>query len=692
MKQGSSFRNGKAKNPVSSTFRGSANALGPFRDWPVVKNTAKPLAAASIALAVAFLAACRTGPNVADPTKALTAQATQQRPVEMAGEPEVIEVTRIIVETEVVEVTPEPEPEQPVTKELIICMANEPATLYPYGRVRLDTASTHILHGLYESMFTTLSYDYQARGLEKLPALADGDAAIDAVDVQSGDAVYDVNENVVSLTEGVRVIDSAGQEVVFDGTPIQMNQMTVQFTMKPLVWSDGEAVTADDSVYSFELAADPHTPVPKSDIERTASYKATGDLTLEWKGVPGYLDANYRIRIWTPYPRHYWGELSAEELVLAEETNTRPLSHGPYVLSEWIPGESATLTKNEHYYLTAEDLPRVDQIQFRFIPNSSQLLAQLVSGQCDIGTHESIGAQDLAFLNEGEDGGQLVPHFESGTVFEHIDFGINPEEQYALQRADWFEDERVRQAFIMCTDRQRIIDELFFGRAEMIHAYVPSVHPLFPDDAALWPYDVAAANELLDSAGLLDFDEDGVREDPGLGGAFKVTLLSPIGNANAEQIAGIFSENLAQCGVTVELSYVDGDVYFADGPDGPLFGRQFDLAAFPWLIGIEPSCGLYLSTRIPGPENGWNRSFNNQTGFSNAEFDAACESALASLPGTPEYETSHREAIRIWTEQAPIIPLFLRLKVAATRPGVQNLDVDPTQSSELWNLYEIDIE
>ena len=85
-------------------------------------------------------------------------------------------------------------------------------------------------------------------------------------------------------------------------------------------------------------------------------------------------------------------------------------------------------------------------------------------------------------------------------------------------------------------------------------------------------------------------------------------------------------------------------------------------------------------------------NYNNETGFSDADFDAACNAALASLPGTPEYEAGHREAIRIWTEQVPIMPLFLRLKVAAARPGVQNLIVDPTQSSELWNIYEIDIE
>jgi peptide/nickel transport system substrate-binding protein len=123
-----------------------------------------------------------------------------------------------------------------------------------------------------------------------------------------------------------------------------------------------------------------------------------------------------------------------------------------------------------------------------------------------------------------------------------------------------------------------------------------------------------------------------------------------------------------------------------------LFGRQFDLAAFPWLISFEPNCALYLSTEIPGPDNNWNFKYNNETGFQNDDFDAACEAARAALPGTPEYEQSHREALTIWSQQVPIIPLFMRLKVAATRPGVQNFLIDPTEPSDLWNIYEIDIQ
>lgn len=208
----------------------------------------------------------------------------------------------------------------------------------------------------------------------------------------------------------------------------------------------------------------------------------------------------------------------------------------------------------------------------------------------------------------------------------------------------------------------------------------------------LWPHDVAAANVLLDQAGFADADEDGLREDQLSGTPFKVNLLSSTGNEMGERIAAIFQESLAECMVEIEVTFLNSDQYFADGPDGPLFGRQFDLAAFPWLISDVPNCSLYLSSQIPGPSNGWNRNFNNETGFTNSEFDAACNAALSALPGTSEYEQYHHEALRIWSEQMPIIPLFMRLKVAAARPSIENFVVDPTQRSELWNLYEIDVE
>jgi peptide/nickel transport system substrate-binding protein len=293
---------------------------------------------------------------------------------------------------------------------------------------------------------------------------------------------------------------------------------------------------------------------------------------------------------------------------------------------------------------------------------------------------------------EAGDGRLLEPHFQAGTIFEHIDFGIESAAEYAASRPDWFGDVRVRQAFVMCIDRQAMINNFLFGQAEIMHTYVPAIHPLYPEDLTLWPYDVEGAKALLEQAGYQDLDEDGLLEGPRAGERFEVTLFTTIGNELGDNVANAVAGNLADCGIEVEVVFLQGDVYFADGPEGPLFGRKFDLAAFPWLISIEPNCGLYLSSHIPGPENRWSRNANNETGFSQPEFDAACQAALDLLPGMEGYEASHQEALRIWTGQVPNIPLFLRPIVAATRPAILNFTLDPTQESELWNLYELDVE
>ena len=230
-------------------------------------------------LGVALLAACQpaTGEQV-EVTRIVTETVTVE------GEPQ--EVTRVVTETVVVEPEVTEAPAQP--KDLIVCMAQEPDTLYPYGGSMLAASAVKV--AIFETEVTTFSYDYQALGIEKLPSLADGDAVVNQVEVNEGDLVLDASGNPATLEAGVSVINADGETVEFDGSPITMEQLSVDFTLKPRVWSDGTPVTAADSVYSFELNSDPDTPAGKFIPDRTASYEATGELSLNWTGIPGLSD------------------------------------------------------------------------------------------------------------------------------------------------------------------------------------------------------------------------------------------------------------------------------------------------------------------------------------------------------------------------------------------------------------------
>ena len=80
----------------------------------------------------------------------------------------------------------------------------------------------------------------------------------------------------------------------------------------------------------------------------------------------------------------------------------------------------------------------------------------------------------------------------------------------------------------------------------------------------------------------------------------------------------------------------------------------------------------------------------NISGYSNTTFDAACQAAQQSLPDEAAYTAAYRDTQTIFAEDLPAIPLYWRLRVAATRPDFCNFQLDPTATSALWNIEAFD--
>jgi peptide/nickel transport system substrate-binding protein len=589
-------------------------------------------------------------------------------------------------------------------------------------------ASAHIHEMVYDSAtgygMNNRSFDYQAINWTKVPSLADGDALLNAVTASEGDTVVDAAGNVALLDPAadppVSLRPAGGTDddiFVYEGGDVELDQMEVSFTLVPgLTWSDGTPVTAADSVYSFSVAADPDSSSAKYTIERTASYEAADDVTVVWTGLPGYKDSEYYTNGWMPLPEHQLGQYTASELLEAEESSRIPMGFGPYIIQDWVAGDSITLVKNPTYFRADEGLPVFETVIVRFVgENSNANIAAILSGECDI-VDQTSGLDDQSeLLLELQSAGQINPTFVTGTVWEHIDFGIQPISYDATgaataDRPDFFSDVRMRQAFIQCMDRQAVVDTVLFGQSQVIDVYIPPQHPLFNEDAVSYPYDPEAAGALLDEVGWLDDDGDPVtpRVASGVEGVPDGTLLEMAYETTTatlrQQVTAVIQQSLAQCGIQANINLMPAGEWFADGPEGPLFGRRFDLGEFAWLTGVAPPCNLYLSTETPGPggesmisiqtgeevifQSAWGGQ--NDPGFVNAEYDAACNAALQSLPGQPEYEAAHKEAQLVFSEQLPVAPLFLRLKLAATRPDFCNFIMDPTENSEMWNIEEFD--
>lgn len=635
------------------------------------------LSASTLSLMVLLLAACT--PQV------VTAPVTLP--------PETVVVTTTPSPTARPTLAPPPSP-----KTLTICLVGEPDTLYLYGGSRLSAAH-HVMAALYDGPIDVVNYTYRPVILEKIPSLANGEARLRSVRVDENDTVVNTANEVVTLTRGVRVRPSGcytdSCAVEFKGEPLRMDKMEVAFDMRhDMTWADGEPLTADDSVFGFEVASDPATPGDHTLVERTADYYAVSHWRVRWVGLPGFLNPTYYLNFFPPLPRHQLEGRAPAELLQAQETRRTPLGWGPFVVEEWAAGDHIALIRNPHYFRAGEGLPYLDRLVFRFAADAAEMLARVLSGECDVAVQDATFASLLPALLQFEQQGLLQVVTAPGEQWVQLDFGILTASDY--RRANFFGDVRVRQAIAQCMDRRTILDEVSYGRSATPEAYLPPGHPLAADGyLSTWNYDPVAAQALLEQAGWIDRDGDGVREARNVQGVragtpFSVTLRVALEDEAAQQAARIIKANLADCGIRVGLEMLPTQQLFAPGPAGPLYGRRFDLALTTRPFGPTPACSDYLSSAIPD-RGRWTAV--NISGYSDpSSYDAACRAALAALTGSAEYEEGHRQAQLVFSQDLPAVPLYATLRVAVARPGVLNFALDSTAASELWNVEVLDVE
>lgn len=170
------------------------------------------------------------------------------------------------------------------------------------------------------------------------------------------------------------------------------------------------------------------------------------------------------------------------------------------------------------------------------------------------------------------------------------------------------------------------------------------------------------------------------------------------------QSAQILARSLERCGIRVNLEYLPTQAGSEPEPEGIIQGRHFDLAQTVSPVSKIPGCQAYLGAQVPGPlGKSWisvmatydeplrfisNWDGENNPGFYNNNYEAACRTAMYLLPGQPGYEDSLLKAQEIFAEQLPVVPLNLEYKVAATRPDLCGFTADPGTENELWNIEE----
>ncbi len=587
--------------------------------------------------------------------------------------------------------TPTLTPEPP--RVLIIC-SQEPGSLFLY-RDR-SSAARVIRQAIYDGPTDLVHFQVEPVILTKIPTIQDGDAWTQPVEVSPGDLIVDAEGNWVALEAGVNYRPSGCTDPAcvqaYEGTSvIQMDALVAHFQLLPgLVWSNGEPLTANDSVYAFQVYQELFENLSPELLKYTKSYLAVDETTVEWIGIPGYT-GNLSTRFFSPLPSHQLEGMDSNTLLTSEITNRRPMGWGPYGIAEWASGDHLTLDRNPLYFRVAQGYPHFDHLVFRFFSDGNSAIDALVVGECDYIDRTLLNETHLPRLQAEAKAGKLQFTALTGTAWELAAFGIDTLDQ---GRYDLFEPKEVRQAVAMCIDRQKIVAEVLDGLTTVPDNYVPPDHPLFASETT-YAYDPEAAKELLASVGWIDHDQDpetplvaSGRADIPDGTPFQFDYLVP-SDAERPQVGAMIQDTLTQCGFGVNLVTQDWEVLMVPGPEGPLFGRQFEMAQLAWSYSQEPACDLFTSGEIPGPfpeyPNGWGGG--NLAGYHNPAFDQACLQARLALPGSEDLKMQHQVAQTIFEEDLPVIPLYQRIRLEAMRVDLCNLDLD-ADGQEALNAIE----
>jgi peptide/nickel transport system substrate-binding protein len=587
---------------------------------------------------------------------------------------------------------------------LTVCLGEEPNTLYPLADP--NDAALSVLAAIDDGPIDTISYDYQPVILQKLPSLADGDAQIVPTSVHAGATVVEADGNLTALAAGTRLRPSScrgdGCVITYDGvSTLQMDQMLVTFHLRPdTTWSDGTPLTADDSVYAYQLAAATAKPGSRFLLDRTQTYEVVDAGSTQWWGVPGYLDASFMTNFWAPAPKHVWSKFKPAELPQIDVASRSPIGWGPYMMQEWISGDHMTLTKNPYYFRASAGYPKFDQLVFRFITDPNAAISELTAGYCDILDPSIRLEAQVALLQQMQKSGQAHISVTRGMAAEWLGLGIVPAvyddgiSAAKGDRPDILADPRTRQALALCLDRQKVVDTVLLGQSSVPLSFLPMDHPLYVGSLPSYEFNAAAGMKLLDEVGWKDLDGNPATprqavtvKNVAAGTPLTLNYYSTSA-LQRRQATEIFSQSLGQCGIGVKLQYYSQNDLYAPGPAGPLFGRRFDLIEYAMASdGVQPPCDWFTSNEIPSAANHWVGA--NVTGYKSADYDTACHTPELSLPGETGYTDAFHEAQSIFAADLPAIPLYYRLKVAAARADVCHFDLDPS-ADPLWNIEAFD--
>jgi len=442
-----------------------------------------------------------------------------------------------------------------------------------------------------------------------------------------------------------------------------------------LTWSDGHAFTSGDIKFTWETVMDPDSAVnTQTGYEQIASIDTPDEQTAVVTYSELFAPALSLFSIpETILPEHV---LAGQSLADADFNRT-PEGTGPYMVTEWSSGQTIILDKNPNYRIP--DRPLIDRVIFKILPDQNAGVAQMRTGDIDVFWNLDASLIEQ-FQNMDGASIQVTPSSNIEYLGLNLSSGSEPGTPHFA-----FSDPNVRTALAKAIDRTPIIESLLFGLSEAATSPV-GLGWAAPEGLSNPAYDPEGAIVLLEEAGWVDGDGDGIREKGGE--TLTLEISTPAGQQVRELTEQVLQEQFLAVGIELVINNVPAATLFGNWQEnGKLKRGDFDIVMDTWGADLDPDAflsTLFRSDQIPQEANtgeGWN-FFR----LENPTLDAAIDAGRATLD-IDARKAAYRTVVEEVLAAGVYIPLYKRSNLDAFSDNVTGQLPNPWRNFT-WNLQD----
>ncbi len=335
-----------------------------------------------------------------------------------------------------------------------------------------------------------------------------------------------------------------------------------------VVWSDGEPLTADDVIFTWQWVTNPEnasvSAVVYGVIESMEAVDAQTVQVFFADPIAGWFEPFAGSAWGYVYPKHI---LDVEDGKAAHDAFlTKPIGTGPYIVESFTPNDQAIYVINEKY--RHPDKPFFERINLKGGGDAaSAARAVLQTGDYDFAWNMQVEPDILAELEQGGKGFvQVVPVTSVERIeIQHADWRTETDGQFAALGTvnPIMGDKAVRQALNLAIQRDVISSQLYAGEpGEPPTSNILAGIPAMASPNTSWEFNLDEAKKILDEAGWTQSGD--VRSKDGVN--LEITFVTSINPVRQKEQA-IIKQSLDQLGFRTELKQVDAAVYF-DGSAG----------------------------------------------------------------------------------------------------------------------------